>query len=417
MKAKTDLKLFIVVLTILFPFLINSQTLVKEGAPNIFLSCRCDMDYIKQQIPVVNYVGDRADADIHILFTDQRTGSGGREYLVLFIGQKNYSGVHDTIKYVINQIDTEDQRRIKMVDALKAGLAKYIFQSRISDQMNITFKNGGNSASAINNDADNWDSWVFRTSVNTSLNGQQTTNSQNIGGSFSANRVTEESKIFLWASTQYNESNYDYDDTKIKSVSRRNNFSASYVGAIDEHWSWGVETGVNQSTYSNIKLGVFLNSGVEYNFFPYSEANQRQLKIEYQVNAIHNNYRGETIYLKMKEGLFRHSLKLSLELIEQWGNIGFRLSGSNYLHDFNLYSLTTDGFVSLRLVKGLALDIKGRYSKINNQIALPRGQASLEEVLLQRKEIATQFSYEFQIGLSYSFGSIYNNAINPRFDD
>lgn len=396
--------------------IINSQNLVKSGAPKVFFDCRCDLNYVREQIPIINYVNDRTEADIHILFTDQRTGSGGREYLLLFVGQRNFAGMNDTIKYNINQIDSEDLRRAKMVDALKAGLTKYIFKSPVADRMKITFTDG-NGEDSLSANVDDWDSWVIRTSLNTSLSGQQTAKHGNIGSSVSVNRVTEESKIYLYASLNYNESNYDYGETKISSISRRQNVSATYIGAINNKWSWGLWSSLTKSTYSNLNLALSFAPGIEYNFFPYSEANQRQFRVEYRVNVNYNRYEFETIYFKMKEVLYSHLLRFSFELIEPWGNAGFRLSGSNYLHDFNLYSLSTDGFISVRLLKGFSLDFKGGYSKINNQLALPRGQASLDEVLLARKEIATQYSYNFGIGVSYSFGSIYNNAVNSRFGD
>ncbi|NMB82146.1 MAG: hypothetical protein GYA14_10045 [Ignavibacteria bacterium] len=396
--------------------IINSQNLVKSGAPKVFFDCHCDLNYIREQIPIINYVNDRTEADIHILFTDQRTGSGGREYLLLFVGQRNFAGMNDTIKYNINQIDSEDLRRAKMVDALKAGLTKYIFKSPVADRMKITFTDG-NGEESLSVNEDDWDSWVIRTSLNTSLSGQQTAKHGNIGSSVSVNRVTEESKIYLYASLNYNESNYDYGETKISSISRRQNVSAIYIGAISSRWSWGFWSSLTKSTYSNLNLALSFAPGIEYNFFPYSEANQRQFRIEYRVNMNFNKYALETIYMKIQETLFNQILRFSLELIEPWGNAGFRLSGSNYLHDFNLYSLSTDGFILVRLLKGFSLDFKGGYSKINNQLALPRGQASLDEILLARKEIATQYSYNFGIGVSYSFGSIYNNAVNSRFGD
>lgn len=395
---------------------INSQSLIKSGAPKVFFDCRCDLNYVREQIPIINYVNDRTEADIHILFTDQRTGSGGREYLLLFMGQNNFAGINDTIKYNINQIDSQDQRRSKMVEALKAGLTKYIFKSPVADRMKITFTDG-NGDSPSTEISDDWDSWVFRTSLNTSLSGQQTAKHGNIGSSISINRVTEESKIYLYASFNYNESNYDYGETKITSISRRQNISGSYIGSISGNWSWGLWSSLTKSTYSNLNLAFSIAPGIEYNFFPYSEANQRQFRVEYRVNINYNKYELETIYFKMKETLLSHLLRFSFELIEPWGNAGFRLSGSNYLHDFNLYSLSTDGFISVRLLKGFSFDVRGGYSKINNQLALPRGQASLDEVLLARKEIATQYSYNFGIGISYSFGSIYNNAVNSRFGD
>jgi hypothetical protein len=41
--------------------------------------------------------------------------------------------------------------------------------------------------------------------------------------------------------------------------------------------------------------------------------------------------------------------------------------------------------------------------------------ASTQEVLLRRKELATQYRYFTFFGFTYTFGSIYNNVVNPRF--
>ena len=393
----------------------KSPSLIKEGAPKVYLDCHCDKSFIKEQIPLVNYVVDRNDADIHILFTDQRTGSG-REYNLLFNGRNQFAGINDTVKYFTNQIETEEQTRIKMVDALKAGLVKYIYRSEIAGQMKIIYDDNGLDAQSGEELTDDWDYWVFRTSIRTSLGGQQTNNSNSFEGSISANRVTEASKINFYLSSKYGENNFDYEDETIKNISRYQNLSGSFINAIDDHFSWGVWSSADKSTYGNIKLGLNVSSGIEYNIFPYSEANQRQFYIQYRINSRYNFYESETIYLKTQERLWSHSLHISLELIETWGNAGFGINGSNYLHDFNLYSLGANGFLSWKIAKGISLDISGRYSKINNQLALPRGDASLEDVLLRSREIQTQYSYNFSIGLSYTFGSIYNNAVNPSFN-
>ena len=276
----------------------KSPALVKEGAPNVYLDCHCDRNYIKEQIPIVNYVIDRKDADIHILFTDQRTGSGGREYSLLFSGQNQFAGINDTVKYTTNQTDSENSTRIKMVEAIKAGLVKYIYQSRVAGQMKILFENNGAENENINPITDDWDYWVFRTSLRTSLGGQQTSSNNSFEGSFSANRVTEESKINFYLSNQYYESNFDYEDEVIKSVSRNQNVSASFIKSIDDHFSWGLWASAGKSNYGNIKLGLSSSPGIEYDFFPYAEANQRQLYIQYRINLKRNWYDAETIYLK-----------------------------------------------------------------------------------------------------------------------
>jgi hypothetical protein len=35
--------------------------------------------------------------------------------------------------------------------------------------------------------------------------------------------------------------------------------------------------------------------------------------------------------------------------------------------------------------------------------------------LLRRKQLETSYNYYAYVGISYSFGSIFNNAVNPRF--
>ncbi len=412
---KTILKVLLL-LAVFVNTLLNAQAENMGEPPSVYVDCHCDKNYIKEHIPVVNYVVNSQDADVHILFTDQRTGSGGSEYSLLFIGNKQFANLNDTIKYTTNQVDSEDDRRIKMVDALKAGLVRYVYRSKASGQMKINFENSNSVSPKINN-SDSWDNWVFRTSLSTAFSGQQTQNVKNFGGSISANRITEQSKINIYASTQYNESNYDYDDSRFTSISRSQNISTSFIKSIDENWSWGIWVSANKSTYSNMDLGLTASPGIEYNFFPYSESNQRQLRLEYLINSRHNQYEKETIYLKTKESLWSHKIELALELIEPWGNIGLSINEQNYLHDFDLFSVGLRGNVSWKLVRGLSLDMRCSFSKIANQITLPRGDASLEELLLQRKEIATNYTYSFNIGLSFTFGSIYNNFINPRFDD
>jgi hypothetical protein len=92
-----------------------------------------------------------------------------------------------------------------------------------------------------------------------------------------------------------------------------------------------------------------------------------------------------------------------------------RASYQNYLHDWSKNMISLGGNLSLRLAKGLNFHLSGGGSIIHNQLSLPKRGASLEEVLLRRRQIATSFTVYSYFGLSYTFGSIYNNAVNPRF--
>lgn len=226
-------------------------------------------------------------------------------------------------------------------------------------------------------------------------------------------------KLSFRLSTNYNESKFTYDDGTTKqnilSAIRSHYFESYLVKAIDSQWSWGIWLGANSSTYSNIEFSLYAAPGIEFNIFPYSLSNEKQLRIDYRLRHSFSNYSEETIYFKKKENLWSHSLEANLTFIKPWGNINLSTEGGNYLHDFNMYELSVNGSVSLKLVKGLSLNFFGGYSKINNQISLRRAGASLEEVLTQRRQLETSYNYWGGFGISYSFGSIYNNIVNPRF--
>jgi hypothetical protein len=71
--------------------------------------------------------------------------------------------------------------------------------------------------------------------------------------------------------------------------------------------------------------------------------------------------------------------------------------------------------VRIRIFKGLSLDINGGIAHINDQLSLKKGDISEAERLLQLRELATKYRLEGGIELTYTFGSIYNNIVNPRF--
>jgi len=123
----------------------------------------------------------------------------------------------------------------------------------------------------------------------------------------------------------------------------------------------------------------------------------------------------ETIFDKTSETLYNQSLTITLEVREPWGSVSTSVEGSHYFHNFSKNRLELWGNIDLRIFKGLSLDIFGRYERIHDQLSLPKGEATLDEVLLRRKELATDYDYSISIGLRYTFGSVYSNVVNPRF--
>ena len=71
--------------------------------------------------------------------------------------------------------------------------------------------------------------------------------------------------------------------------------------------------------------------------------------------------------------------------------------------------------ISFRVFRGLNLNAEGGIGWVNDQIYLARGGATDAEALLNLRQRAQDFNYEFQVGLSFQFGSVYNNVVNNRF--
>ena len=69
---------------------------LRKDALNLFMDAS---DYIRKEIPYVNYVRDIRDAGLYIISTSQRTGSGGVEYTYFFIGQNENEGMRDTLMF------------------------------------------------------------------------------------------------------------------------------------------------------------------------------------------------------------------------------------------------------------------------------------------------------------------------------
>jgi hypothetical protein len=69
----------------------------------------------------------------------------------------------------------------------------------------------------------------------------------------------------------------------------------------------------------------------------------------------------------------------------------------------------------LRLFRGLELNLNGALERVKDQVYLPREGATEEEILLRRKALGTDYRYRLDLSLSYTFGSIFNNVVNPRF--
>jgi hypothetical protein len=390
---------------------------LRENSLKVFVdcSCGCDLAFFKKEINFINYVRDPKEAELYILLTSQTNGSGGNTYFFFFQGQQSLKGMTDTLKYSCNANNTSDEIRDGQLRTLKLGLVRYIAQTPEANQLEISSKQSEKEDETPADDK--WKSWVFSISSNAYFSGQKLYNYFNISGQLNVTRITPDWKIKFQLYTGYNEQRFVIDEDIYKTYSRSYSFYHLLTRSLSDHWSIGGSANAYHSTYSNIKYGLTLTPAVEYNVFPYSQSTSRSLTIFYKIGPEYNQYIDTTIFDKTSELLFFHRLVFTYNIIKKWGSISTSLYGSNYLHDFSKYNLSLYSSLSIRIFKGLSFEMYANYSLIHDQLGLPKGDVSDEDILLQRRELATQYSYYLSTGLSYTFGSIYNNVVNPRFDN
>lgn len=384
----------------------------------VYLDCQtrgCPETEFRTEITFVDWVRERTEADLHVIVTAQGTG-GGIEFVFDLVGRRDFEG--ETLRATANVFSTatQDERLGALTRALKAALVPFVARRGYADLLEITARDvaatGGNGPSV---DRDPWNLWAFRIGAGGEASGEEQQKRYEVRGSFNANRTTPDWKIDIGLDGGLVEQEFELSDGTFINRTDEWELDVLAVRSFSPHWSAGSEVEVNTSTRLNRQVGGRAALAAEWNYFPYEQANRRQLLVHYQVGFSHVQYEEETLFGKLEEDLFDHRLAVFWQSRQEWGDGSLGVFYSNYLHDWSQYRLSTGGEVSVRLLPGLNLDVQAGYDLIRDQIYLPAEELDDDEKLVQRRQLATGYEYDVEIGLSYRFGSIFNNIVNNRF--
>ena len=385
---------------------------LRKNAVRLFIDCqRCDIDYIRREIPYVNYVRDVKEAQVYVLETRQGTGSGGSKYTFTFLGQKEFEGMNDTLVYASRPDDPRDHTREGRTQMLRMGLMRYVAKTPIFKEVQIRHTGRTVPEEVI----DKWNYWVFELETRPRFELEESLKEMSFRNSVSAVKITPEWKIELDFDQQFTRTKYNFEDTIYTEDKNSKSLDNLIVKSIGEHWSAGAAFDISASTFQNIKLNYEIYPSIEYNIFPYSESTRRQLRLLYGIGYSYNKYIDTTIYNKVVENLFGQKLEIAYQVQEKWGSVNVSLEGSNYFHDFSKNKIELEGFINIRITKGLSLMVFGSVGRIHNQLSLLKGEVSEADILLELRELASEYNIDGGIGLTYTFGSIYSNIVNPRF--
>ncbi len=262
---------------------------------------------------------------------------------------------------------------------------------------------------------DRWDKWVFQLESGGELQKEESQNEYSVQTEASAEKITEEWKTSVEASYEINRENYFDDGIKITNKQDSKQVSAELIKSLSDKWSAGLFGEYSSRTFLNIRNKYSTAVGIQYNLFPWKECNRRVFAVGYGIGLDIFEYNEITIYDKMQESLVAEMLMINLELIQPWGEISIGATAQNYFHDFSKNRVTLESDFSVRLSKNLSVFCEVESQLVHDQLYLPKGDASLEDILLRRRKLATTYEIRGQLGFRFTFGSIYNNIVNERF--
>jgi len=154
---------------------------------------------------------------------------------------------------------------------------------------------------------------------------------------------------------------------------------------------------------------------VEYDLFPYKESTRRQLIVRCGAGVRSFKYDSTTIVGKLSETRPAHERTVASEARQKWGSLNIGVGGTQFLDGLDKSRLNINGGVSWRIVRGLEFNVFGSYEVARDQLNIPRGEFDDENILIRLRQLRSGFNYFTSVGLSYTFGSIFNNVVNPRF--
>ena len=393
---------------ILFSF--TSISFSQENKVKAYLDCeRCDENFIKQETSFLEYVRDQDLADLVILIRDIWNPSGGRSYEIEIDGNKEYKDLASSTTVFGYSSDTSSSLRDKLVNKLKLALVPFLDKAEYD--LNVKIDTNFEDIKTID---DKWNNWVFELSGTYESDKEESRKTNRYEIQFEIDKVTEDWRIGIDLERDERNRKFYSDDNVYLSNRKTTSLRGRVVRSISDHFSAGVFFGAFQNTYENIDFNRYIAPAIEYSFFPYEDVLSKEITLAYRIGTGKRNYIEKTIYGYENQTLTSQTLTLNIRYRQKWGNISSYIDGTQFFNDGTKKRFSFRSDLDIRIFEGLAVRFSGNVSLIREQYSLAAGSTSVEDLLLQQRRIASDYETNFSIGLSYTFGSIYNSIINTR---
>lgn len=381
----------------------------------LFVECgRCDPNYMREQLRFVDLVRDPMLADVHVIVTSLGTGSGGEAYTIEAIDRRPPVR-RDTITVSVRADATTVEVRDQLARGVKVAIVPFLRDGDILSRLDVTYAEP-NKANASRPTRDPWNQWVFRISASGDVQTDENYGMVGFRSSFGSSRVTSAMKFSLTVNSDYSRSRYTLGDSSTL-VSHQRAWSARSlaVWSLGPRVSAGLTASGSSSVFQNTKTLIRVLPAIEGNLLPYSEASRRQAVARYSLGMHDARYVDTTIYGRLKETRLVQELKILGDVREPWGGAWARVGWSQHLHDGSKRRFNFDFNVDWRIRSGLSYFIGGSYSFTRDQLHIAGTNLSNQDRLLRLRELQSGYSAYTAMGLSFTFGSVFNNVVNQRF--
>ena len=388
----------------------------------VFLDCPtggCDRRFLVDALPYAIWTQDRLDADVHLLITRLGTGGGGRAYTLQFIAQRRLgAGAVDTLQVETPPNASDDMIRRALLRSINLGLVADAARFIGADRFDVSYDVEGSDVSIARVAADDpWHLWVYRVDLRGNGSAESRSSEYELATGFRADRVTETWKVSVDVDQSYEARRFTLSDGGDREfLLGRGDIDTRIVRSLSSHWSIGSRLQAGLSEFRNQDAFGVADVSAEYNLFPWREATSRQLVALVALGARHFDYREETLFGRLSETRPLARVVIAGESRMPWGTLDGAVRYRQYLHDGDRYNVSFFVRTEFRVTRGLNIEVTANAATVQDQLFLPRGGASDDEVLTRQRTLATDYELRGSIGISYTFGSIYNTIVNPRLD-
>jgi hypothetical protein len=413
------MKFFFQMLVLLLPAsLLGAQaprdSLAPRAQTRLFVECgRCDANYMREQLRFVDLVRDPLLADVHVLVTSLGTGSGGEAYTIETIGRRPPTR-RDTTTLSLRADATSIEVRNQLARAVKLAIVPFLEESVLA-RLDVTYT-APSQTEVPRPRVDPWKQWVFRVSASGDVQSDENYGTVGIRSGLGASRVTSAMKLTVTMNSDYSRSRYTLQDSSAL-ISHQRAWSARglSVWSLGPRVSAGVGASGSSSVFQNTRRLIRVLPALEANLLPYSEASRRQALARYSVGVSDARYVDTTIYGKLSETRAFQELRILGDVREPWGGAWARVGWSQYLHDGSKRRFNFDFNVDWRIRSGLSYYVGGSYSLTRDQLHIAGTNLSDQDRLLRLRELQSGYGAYTAMGLSFTFGSVFNNVVNQRF--